>query len=177
MRRVRYQVAMSLDGFIADSHDGYGWLPEEPEFDFQALYDQFDTLLMGRRTFEIAADQLDSFRDKQLFVFSRTLDQADHPGVTIVPDGAAELVRELKAGDGRDIWLYGGGQLFRSLLLAGLVDTVEPAVMPVLLGGGLRLLPEAPGPWRLTLEWSQPYSTSGMVLLKYRVRYETDQSE
>ena len=53
MRRVRYKVAMSLDGFIADSHDGYAWLPEEPEFDFQALYEQFDTVLLGRRTYDI----------------------------------------------------------------------------------------------------------------------------
>jgi dihydrofolate reductase len=52
MRRLRYQVACSLDGFIAGPDDGYDWITPEPTFDFEALYAQFDTLLMGRRTYE-----------------------------------------------------------------------------------------------------------------------------
>lgn len=171
MRRVRYQVATSLDGFIADSQDGYGWIPEEPDFDFQALFDQFDTLLMGRRTFEAVTDQMANFAGKQILVFSRQLDPAEHPDVRIVRSEAASVVAELKAREGSDIWLYGGGVLFRSLLQARLVDTVEPAVMPVLLGEGRRMLPSAAGPWTLRLERSRTYERSGMVLLEYRVDY------
>jgi len=169
MRRVRYQVAMSLDGFIADPKDGYSWIPEEPEFDFEELFSQFDTLLVGRRTFALVGDLAAQIADKQVHVFSTTLRQSDYPSVTIVNAEAPEVVARLKSQPGKDIWLYGGGELFRTLLEAGLVDTVEPAVMPVLLGGGRRLLPESGGPYRLQLQRYRNYPASGMMLLEYRV--------
>lgn len=74
-------------------------------------------------------------------VFSRTLRSADYPAVSVVNSDPAESVRSLKARPGKDIWLFGGDGLFRTLLDAGLVDTVEPAVVPVLLGDGVPMLP------------------------------------
>lgn len=88
MRKVRYQVAMSLDGFIADSQDGYSWIPEEPDFDFAQLFDQFDTLLMGRRTFEAVTDQL-----ANQFLHS-------HPGV----DPADYLIAATAIAHGASLW-------------------------------------------------------------------------
>jgi dihydrofolate reductase len=81
-----------------------------------------------------------------LVVFSRTLDPADYPAVSVVSADPAQSVRSLKARPGKDIWLFGGGELFRLLLEAGLVDTVEPAVVPVLLGGGVPMLPTPAAP-------------------------------
>jgi dihydrofolate reductase len=78
------------------------------------------------------------------FVISRTMQQADHPNTTIVDD-AVPFVTELKTQPGKDIWLWGGGELFHSLLGAGLVDGVDVGVFPVLLGAGIPLLP-SPGP-------------------------------
>ncbi|MEX2542287.1 MAG: dihydrofolate reductase family protein [Trueperaceae bacterium] len=169
MRRLRYQVASSLDGFIAGPDGEYDWIPDEPDMDFAELFDQFDTLLIGRRTYEEVPRISSEFAGKDLYVVSSTLRQQDHPGVTIVNDGLDELISGLKARPGKDIWLYGGGELFRSLLLRGHVDTVEPAVMPVLLGRGRRLLPEAPGPWRLVLTGQRVYRKSGTLLLTYQV--------
>ena len=81
------------------------------------------------------------------FVFSSTLQQRDHPDVTIVTEKAEETLATLCAEPGKDIWLFGGGSLFRSLLEAELVDAVEVAVIPVLLGAGIPLLPSpAPRP-------------------------------
>jgi dihydrofolate reductase len=75
-----------------------------------------------------------------MIMFSRTLRQSDFPEVTIVAGKEKETVTVLRDKPGKDIWLFGGGLLFRSLLDAGLVDTVEVAVIPVLLGGGIPLL-------------------------------------
>src|SRR5205823_6212921 len=96
IRRVRYGVAMSLDGFIAGPNGEADWIIMDPEIDFNALYSQFDTLLMGRRTFEAmkAAGGGGSMPGMQVFVFSRTLRQEDHPGVTIV-DNPEEVMAEL----------------------------------------------------------------------------------
>src|SRR5205823_5037611 len=106
---------------------------------------------------------------KKTLVFSRTLRQRDYPKVTIVADNERETLTALKAEAGKDIWLFGGGLLFQSLLDLGLVDTVEVAVMPVLLGGGLPLLPPPAGQKDLTLTGHKIYK-SGILMLEYVVK-------
>src|SRR5262245_34020216 len=139
MRRIRYQAAMSLDGYIAGPQGEADWIVMDPEIDFAALMAQYDTLLMGRKTF--AAMQPmgrgPGMPGMKTIVVSRTLKPADYAGVEVVGDGVEQRVAELREESGKDVWLFGGGVLFRSLLDAGLVDTVEPAVIPVVLGGGV----------------------------------------
>ncbi|HZT60353.1 MAG TPA: dihydrofolate reductase family protein [Pyrinomonadaceae bacterium] len=171
MRRVRYQVAASLDGYIAGPGGEYDWIVQDPEMDFRALFAQFDTYLVGRKTFEMmdAAGRAVTPGVKT-FVFSRTLRQEQHPGVTVVSDKIEETVAALRAEEGKDIWVFGGGSLFRSLLEAGLVDTVEVAVSPVLLGGGIPLLPQTAKQTKLKLTGHRIYQKSGIVMLQYSVR-------
>jgi dihydrofolate reductase len=78
-------------------------------------------------------------------------------------------VEKLKAEPGKDIWLFGGGSLFRSLLALGLVDTVEVAVIPVLLGGGVPLLPDTEDRAKLKLTKHTVYEKTGTVVLEYAV--------
>jgi dihydrofolate reductase len=168
MRRLRYCVATSLDGFIAGPNGEYDWIVQDPAIDFAAIYRQFDTLLMGRLTYELAQSQKPMLMKMgiKVVVVSTTLDPAQHEDVTILSSGVAEAVAALKAESGKDIWLFGGGVLFRSLLDAGLVDSVELGVIPVLLGSGIRLLPEGRR-WPLRLTDSKTLPKSGIVLLKY----------
>jgi dihydrofolate reductase len=105
----------------------------------------------------------------EVVVFSRTLPAATHPGVRIVNDDPARIVADLKRRPGKDIWLFGGGELFRLLLDAGLVDTVEVAVMPVLLGAGIPLLPPGASA-KLKLSDHRVLPKSGIVVLAYAVK-------
>jgi dihydrofolate reductase len=166
MPRIRYQVAMSLDGYIADPQGGADWIIMDPEIDFAALFAQFDTFLMGRQTFAVAGGF--ATPGSKTFVFSRTLRPEDHPGVTIVTEVSEATVATIRAQAVKDIWLFGGGTLFRSFLDAGLVDTVEVAVIPVLLGGGVPLLAHPASQAQLTLTGHHVYKT-GIVLLEYAV--------
>jgi dihydrofolate reductase len=104
-----------------------------------------------------------------VYVFSRTLRRRDHPEVTIVADKLEETLAALRVKSGKDIWLFGGGSLFRSVLEAGLVDTVEVAVRPVLLGGGIPLLPPPAKQANLKLI-AHEVSKAGIVALRYAVQ-------
>jgi dihydrofolate reductase len=171
-RRVRYSVAMSLDGFIAGPNGEADWIIMDSEMDFQAIYSQFDTMVMGRRTIEVVkeAGGGGSEPGMQVLVFSRTLRQEDHAEVTIV-DNPKELMAQLRAKPGKDVWLFGGGSLFRSLAELRLVDTVEVAVIPVLLGEGVPLLPPPSKRVTLKLTSHRIYAKTGTMWLEYAVQY------
>jgi dihydrofolate reductase len=181
---------MSLDGFIADVDGGYAWIMMDPAIDFGAFMAKIDALIMGRGTYEVAGGAGPGFGDGvKTYVVSTTLDPAKHAKVTIISHDVAQRVADLKAEPGKDIWLFGGGVLFRSLLEAGLVDRVEVGVIPVLLGQGIPLLPGFSGsagaeasakstgakpkgatPWaRLRLHGVEEMPKTGILLLKYDV--------
>jgi dihydrofolate reductase len=166
-RLLRYHVATSLDGFIAGSNGEYDWIASEGSFDWPAYLSQFDTLLMGRKTYELAASQPGMLKSMGMavVVVSTTLEPAQHPEATIISADMVNAVAELKSKPGKDIWLFGGGALFRGLLDAGLVDRVELAVSPILLGSGVPVLPAGIRcPLRLMESTAQP---SGMLHLTY----------
>lgn len=170
MRKIRYLVAMSVDGYIAGPNGESDWIAHDPELDFPAMWAQFDTLLMGRRTYQAATSRLgeSAFAGLIRMVFSRTLKPQDHPGITVVRELTPQWVRSLKGKSGKDIWLVGGSKLFRSFLDCDCVDTVELNVIPVLLGDGVPLLSPPYDAIKLQLLNSKVYR-SGRISLAYKV--------
>jgi dihydrofolate reductase len=171
MRKVVYGGAMSLDGFIAGPNGEHDWIVMDPDIDFAALMARFDTLLVGRKTFEAMrrmADTAPPTPGITQIVFSRTLRPHDCPQATL-SDDAERVVAEIRTKPGKDIALFGGGELFRSLLAAGLVDEVSVNVIPVLLGGGTPLLPPPAARARLELRTHRIYEKTGTVALEYDI--------
>jgi dihydrofolate reductase len=162
---------MSLDGFIAGPNAEYDWIVMDPDIDFAALMGRFDTFLIGRKTFEVMRRMGDTAPPTpgiRNIVFSRTLRPEDCPQA-IVSDNAERVVADLRTVPGKDIALFGGGELFRSLLSAGLVDEVSVNVIPVLLGGGVPLLPPPADRARLKLKKHRVYEKTGTVGLDYDI--------
>ncbi len=169
MRQLRYSVAASLDGYIAGPAGEFDWMPLDPDIDFPAMYAGVSGLVMGRTSYGVfVATGGAPGPPLPTYVYSRTLPEGSREGVTFVRD-AARHVRTLKADGGKPLWLWGGGTLFRELAQAGLVDGVDVAVLPILLGGGLPLLP-SPGPrLSLRLRAQRVYPKTGTMFLEYDV--------
>ena len=171
MRLVRFGGAMSLDGYIAGPNGEYDWIVMDPDIDFTEMQSAFDTFLIGRKTFEAMAKMGGGARSSpgiQNIVLSRTLKPGDYPHVTIQSD-AERVVAELRAKPGKDIAIFGGGELFRSLLEAGLVDRIEVSLIPVLLGGGIPLLPPPARRAKLKLRKQRVYEKTGTIGLEYDI--------
>jgi dihydrofolate reductase len=160
---------MSLDGYIAGPEGEVDWITMDPDIDFRAMFARFDTILVGRRTFEtMAAAGRASMPGMKTIVFSHSIRQEDYPDVLIVAENQTQTLAALKASSGKDIWLFGGGALFRSLAEAKMVDTVEVSVVPILLGSGVPLAPQLATRIKLSLKQHKRYP-SGIVSLEYEI--------
>ncbi|MBM3768029.1 MAG: dihydrofolate reductase [Acidobacteria bacterium] len=171
MRRVIFSCAMSLDGYIAGPNGEYDWIVMDPDVDFAAMMARFDTFLIGRKTYEAMRSMMGDTpapAGVRNIVFSHTLKAEEHPNI-ILQDDAERTVAELRAQPGKDIMLFGGGELFRALLAAGLVDTIEVGIIPVLLGAGVPLLPPTWTRTTLKLRSHRLFETTGSVSLIYDV--------
>jgi dihydrofolate reductase len=184
MRIVTYGGAVSLDGFLAGADGSIDWLhfSKDVQDVMTKYWKDVDTILMGRKTYDFAVSSgrqastgkkrtKDKARKEPLlrtYVFSRTLQSIDEPGVELVKGNAVEFVRDLKRRAGQGICLMGGGELAQSLLQVGLVDRIGLNVHPILLGSGVPTFRDPGHRLKLTLTECRPLD-GGCVLLNYSV--------
>jgi dihydrofolate reductase len=193
MRKLVYFVAVTADGYIAHldgSHDG--WVlegdhapdigqrfPETiPTHWQQALglppqNKQFDTVLMGRKTYQIGLDEgiTSPYGSLEQYVFSRSMTESPDPSVHLVNDDIGGCVRRLKEADGQDIWLCGGGEMAALLSADGLLDEVILKYHPVIFGSGIPLFGALARPVVLELKSTTVYA-SGVQLMHYAVKQQ-----
>lgn len=175
MRKVTFGVGNSLDNYIARADGGYDWLVWSDEIAkvSAAYWKRVDTMLMGRKTYEVALQQgggqavANPFPHIKTYVLSRTLTKTPDKQVELAGD-AVKLVRSLKRRRGKEICIMGGGALAHSLFAARLIDEVVVNIHPVLLGSGIPLFHELQRQINLRLLKSKTFR-NGCVLLAYRV--------
>ncbi len=173
MRKLVYYVATSLDGFIArkdGSFDGFVW-DDDLVTDYLKSLEAFDTVLMGRKTYEVGLREgkTSPYPQMQQYVISRTYSASPDPAVKLVSDGVAGLVRQLKQQNGRDIYLCGGGELAGLLFAEGLIDEVRVKINPVLFGDGIPVVPADCDAIELKPDDTKAFD-SGIILSNYRVQ-------
>ena len=175
MRKLTFGGANSLDNYLARPDHSTDWLlwGKEAAAVMAAYWKTIDTVLMGRKTYEVAARSGHGgagYPGMKTYVFSRSLAESPGGGVTIIRRDAAEFVRGLKGQDGRDICLMGGGELARSLFEAGLIDEIGFNIHPVLLGSGIPLFHPMSRQIDLELRECRPFK-NGCVYVTYRVKH------
>lgn len=175
MRPVVYSLTASLDGYINRTDGTLDWISMDlgmpPERFFLEKFSAFDAVIIGRKSCDTMRDMPGggAYPGMKNFVVSRTIPPGQRDGFEFVAGDLKDWVEKLKSAPGKKIWLSGGGELARSFLGAGLVDEIEIAVQPILLGKGVPLFP---GPFpesKLKLERAERLG-SAIVQLVYSVK-------
>ena len=187
-RRLVYYVACSVDGFIAREDGSLDWALSQGEH-FADLIERFpeafpahlrralgipqnarrfDTVLMGRKTYEVGLREgiTSPYEPLQQFVISRSLPEVPDPAVRVHRGSPLELVRQLKAEPGKDIWLCGGGKLAAGVFTE--IDELILKINPVLIGTGIPLFEGVAGTRATALIEHKIYA-NGFVLARYEL--------
>ena len=170
MRKLKYYVACSVDGFIARKDGSFDCFPWDDEViaDYLESLKSFDVVLMGRKTYEVGLKEgkTDPYPMMKSYVFSRTMKESPDERVTLVSENVTTLVRNLKNETGKDIYLCGGADLAATLFAENLIDELILKLNPFLMGSGIPLFGRAIEQTALELTDSKIYQ-SGVVLLNY----------
>lgn len=174
MPRLVYYVAQSIDGFIADSNGGVGFLDhldeEGGDFGYAEFYARIDSLIMGRATYDFVRSMgVWHYAGKPTVVMTSRPEDDAPAGVRFSSADPESVLREVRAAGGSSTWLVGGGQLAASFCAKGLIDEWIVTVIPHLLGAGAPLTGGVPTDTRLELSGHECMA-SGVVQLCYRLR-------
>ena len=180
MRQVIFGGANSLDNYFARKDGSYDWIKfsEEAMELMKGMWSRFDTMVMGRKTYEVAVQSAPKSKGKKAknpygylatYVFSRTLEPGVRDGVEFLSEDPGKFIKTLKIQKGKDIMIMGGGDLARSLFEAGVIDKIGFNIHPVLLGSGVPLFYEMSRQIDLELIECRPFK-NGCVYVLYRVK-------
>lgn len=177
MRKVILYIAVSLDGYIADSKGSVDWISgqdeaAEMEDTFTPFFSNIDTVIMGRKTYHQVVTELSPgqwpYGGAVTYVLTHHPDTDDTDGIRFRNMDASSLVEELKKQPGKDIWICGGAETARQLIANNLIDLYHLAIIPVLLGSGTRLFESTGKAIKLTMAGTKEYN--GIVEMMYKRR-------
>lgn len=173
MRQTVLFIAVSLDGYIADATGGVNWLyGQGDEAGQEDAYSEFvktvDTVVMGWTTYHQVSTMLSPsewvYGELMSYVITHR-DQASTENIEFVHKPPSELIRQLKRGAGKDIWICGGANIVQQLMRDGLIDKFHISIIPTLLGSGIRLF-EAFGP-EVKLKLIESHAYNGITEVVY----------
>ena len=174
MRKLVIFIAASLDGYIAKPGDDLSFLKivekEGEDYGYAEFTATIDTIILGRKTYDWVLKEIGSSHydngERNVYVITRT--PRPSVGKTIFYTGnLAELVRQLKTGQGKNIYCDGGAEVINDLLKNDLIDEFTISIIPLLLGSGTRLFKDDRLEQKLELVNVKTFET-GLVQLHYK---------
>ena len=190
MRRLVYYVACTIDGFIAREDGSFDWFLTEGEhfadlleffpetipahlrdmLGVRAENRRFDTVLMGRKTYEVGLKVgiTSPYPHLRQYLFSHGITESPDREVQLVSTDAVSMLKELKREVGKEIWLFGGSELATRLFPE--IDELILKVNPVLIGAGIPLFRSTVRPKALEVSASKSYG-NGFRLTHYLVKH------
>jgi Dihydrofolate reductase len=173
MKRIVLYIASSIDGYIAEadgSNDYLSHFPGSAEMnsDYKTFLGSVDTVIMGGRTYREMQnmDVIWPYKEQTSYIISH-YDWGEKENVRFITGNVVETIEMLRRQPGKDIWLFGGGEIISMLLEAGLTDEMRVFYIPIMLGKGIRLFGGKPAPSRWLLTNSQKFD-NGVLGITYR---------
>ena len=174
MRKTILYIAVSLDGYIADNKGAVDWISGqdenvEMEDTFTPFFRDVDTVIMGRKTYnqivtELSPDQW-PYEGATTYVLTHHKETDNTDNICFKNMDVRQLVEALKQESGKNIWICGGAEVAQQLMANNLIDTYHLAVIPVILGEGVRLFGGVARKIDLTLVETKKYN--GIVEVIY----------
>ena len=176
MRKISLFIAMSLDGYIADSEGSVEWLTGQSNDDdnidtYSDFVKDIDTVIMGWNTYHQIITELSP--DKWVYDEFTTYVITHHKEISsdkikFIDESPVELVKKLREENGKDVWICGGANIVQQLVKENLIEYYYITVVPTILGSGIRLFENTKREMKLRLLKAQTYN--GMVDLVYTRR-------
>lgn len=177
MKKVTLYIAFSLDGYIADKHGAVDWIKgqdesQELEDTFTPFFNGIDTVIMGRNTYDQIVTELSPeqwpYEGATTYVLTHRQDRHDTDNIRFRNTNVCRLVEELKQEEGKNIWICGGAKIAGKLIAHNMIDTYHLAIIPVILGNGIRLFDRSAPTIDLSLSRTREYN--GIIELIYNKR-------
>ena len=174
MKKIILYIAASLDQHIAEPDGSTEWLSEFPiteemNYGYNEFMDSVDTIFMGGRSYRevLNMEIIEHYKDQQIYVVTREWTEKASDNVNFISDNIIDRIHQLRNSEGKNIWLFGGGELVSMLLSADLIDEMQISYIPVILGKGIPLFPEQPkeSKWELLENTAHK---SGVLTVKLR---------
>ena len=184
MRKLKLQMQMSLDGYVARPNgelDWMTWNQDDQLMQFiNSLIDSSDTILLGRKMTDVFVSYWENavsnnpdtpFAKKMVdipkVVFTKTLDKSTWNNTTLAKGNLAEEIANLKKQNGKDIIVYGGAGFVSSLIKEGLIDEYHLFVNPTAIGNGMTIFKSLDRTQKFSVIQSKFYSC-GITVLSYK---------
>lgn len=177
MRKVILYIGVSLDGYIADSKGSVNWIEGQDEHQpledtFTPFFGKVDTVIMGRKTYDQIVTVLAPDRWPYLgatsYVITHNSGKDERDNIRFQNTDVCSLVKELKQEEGNDIWICGGAEIAGELMQADMIDCYHLAIVPTILGGGVRLFGRDMS--KIDLQLAETKTYNGIVELIYKRR-------
>ncbi len=173
MKKIILYIAASIDGQIAEPDGGIEWLSEFPiteemNYSYKDFFASIDTIVMGGRSWREMSnmDAMGAYTDKMVYVISHH-NWGEKENIKFITENITERIADMRNEPGNNIWLFGGGELISMLLAADLVDEMQIAYIPVILGQGISLFPEQPKESKWEISRTKVYD-SGILKVDYQ---------
>lgn len=169
-RNVYIFIAVSIDGYIAKEDGSIDWLSmvqrEGEDYGYEEFIQKIDTVIMGRKTYEkILTFEDFPHKTRRCFVLTRQ-EREQAPDVTFYNNGIRNLMNELQANQGKDIFIDGGAEVINEMIQENLIDSFIISIIPIFLGNGIKLFRDKRAELKMQLKKSVSYP-SGLVQLWY----------
>lgn len=172
-RKIILNLAMSIDGYIADEDGGFDWIVGDGDsslntnnkWDFNKFLENIDVVVMGKKCYD--SNFHNDYKNKKVYV-ATSKELEDYDNIHFINGDIVKVIEEERQKEGKDIYLFGGGIVIDNFIKADVIDEYIIGVIPTILGKGIPLFP-GNNP-KIDLHLEEYFVEDGIMIMRYSKR-------